>query len=151
MVSSNFDGYQYLRMENELFDNKGYTTMHNLIRWKSGKRVDPRLLALLESFGEIYVERREFFKRIFDENYEELFEKIGSAFKKRKQMKKSKSMSRSISMRSIRKRGIDEEFDGPRLERFKVKTPNVIEIEQDGATQGGQTTQTSQGSSNDSK
>ncbi|KAH6813577.1 hypothetical protein C2S51_022595 [Perilla frutescens var. frutescens] len=143
MDSSNFDGYQYLRMENELFDNKGDTTMHNLIRWKSGKRVDPRLLALLESFGEIYVERREFFKRIFDENYEELFEKIGSAFKKRKQMKKSKSMSRSISMRPIRKRGIDEEeFDGLRLERFKVKTPNVIEInEQDGATQ------TSQGSS----
>lgn len=109
--------------------------------------VDPRLLTLLESFEEIYVERREFFKRIFDEKYEELFEKIGEALKKRKKMKKGKSMGRSMSMRAIGRRGIDEEMEGLRLERFKVKTPNVIVVGQDGSSQGGGQPPTTQDSS----
>ncbi|GFP88810.1 hypothetical protein PHJA_001024700 [Phtheirospermum japonicum] len=96
-----------------------------MIRWKSGKRVAPWLLALLEAFGEIYVDRREFFKRIFQGDHEELFKKIGDDLKKKKHMKKI--MKRSIIMRGIRERGIDEEIgDGLRLQRFKVRTPNVI-------------------------
>lgn len=139
-------------MENEYsIENQRYTKTHNMIRWKSGKRVDPRLLALLESFGEIYVERREFFKKIFDEKYEELFETIGSALRRGRKMKKARSMSRSLSMRAIGKRGLDQdvELEGLRLEWFKVRTPNVIEVAEEGPTQGqgGPT----QGSSNDSK
>lgn len=125
-------------MENNFVDSQSYTKTHNFIRWKSGKLVDPRLLALLESFGEIYVERHEFFKRIFDEKHEELFEKIGHALKKRKKMKKGRSMRRSMSMRAIGERGIDEEMEGLRLERFRVKTPNVIVVGQDGSSKGGQ-------------
>lgn len=134
-------------MEN---DSQIYTKTHNLIRWKSGKRIDSRLLALLESFGEIYVERREFFKKIFDETYEEMFEIIGKALVKRRKMNKAGSMGRSMSMRAIGSRGIDQEIEGLRLERFKVKTPNVIVVGQDGPSQEGPT-QTIQGSSTDSK
>lgn len=152
-----------------LMENQRYTKTHNMIRWKSGKMVDPKLLALLESFGEIYVERREFFKKIFDEKYEEVFEKIGSGLKRRKKMKKARSMSRSLSMRAMGQRGIDQdveleglrlerfkvktpnvidvELEGPRLERFKIRPPNAIEVAEDGPTQG----QGTQGSSSDSK
>lgn len=150
MNSSNSDDYSYSSMENNFFDSQNHTKTHNMIRWKSGKKVDPKLLALLESFGEIYVDRHEFFKKIFRGDHEELFEKIGDALKKKKQMKKGRSMPRSMSMRAIGKRGGDEEIDGVRLGRFKVRTPNVIVAGPDGASQGGQT-QPPQGSSKDSK
>ncbi|KAK4431100.1 hypothetical protein Salat_0872000 [Sesamum alatum] len=134
-------------MEDDVPDSQSYTKTSNLIRWKSGKRVDPRLLALLESFGEIYMERHEFFEKIFGGNIcEELFKKIGNALRKKKEMKKAKSMPRSLSMRAIKRRGVDDEIDGLRLERFKVRTPNVVLIGQDGAGQGGQTQTTTQGS-----
>ncbi|KAL1557731.1 hypothetical protein AAHA92_08277 [Salvia divinorum] len=122
-------------MEIDLFDDHRYTKAHNFIRWKSGKMIDSRLLALLESFGEIYIERRGFFKKIFDETYEELFETVGKALKNMKKMKKTRSMRRSVSMRAIGTRGIDDEVEEPRDERFKVKTPNVIVVGQDGPTQ----------------
>ncbi|KAG6414847.1 hypothetical protein SASPL_122221 [Salvia splendens] len=120
-------------MEIDLFDNQSYTKTHNFIRWKSGKMIDSKLLALLESFGEIYIRRREFFKKIFDETYEELFEMVGKALMNTKKMKNTRSLRRSMSMRAIGTRGIDEEE--LRLERFKVKTPDVIVVEQDGPTQ----------------
>ncbi|KAI3458878.1 hypothetical protein Pfo_015541 [Paulownia fortunei] len=130
-----------------------YPKTHDIIRWNSGKRVDPRLLALLESFGEIYMDRHEFFKKIFHGNHEEVFKKIGDALRKKKQMKKSRSMPRSLSMRAIKQRGVDDESDGLRLERFKVRTPNVIVAGPDGTGPTGQgvQTQTTQGSSKDTK
>ncbi|KAL0303541.1 UNVERIFIED_CONTAM: hypothetical protein Sradi_6222200 [Sesamum radiatum] len=134
-------------MEDELPDSQSYTKTSNLIRWKSGKRVDPRLLTLLESFGEIYMERQEFFKKIFGGNtHEEVFKKIGNALKRKKEMKKAGSMPRSLSMRAIKQRGVDDEIDGFKLKRFKVRTPNVVVVGQDGAGQGGQTQTTTQGS-----
>lgn len=107
--------------------SEGYTKTHNFIRWKSGKRVDPRVLTLLESFEEIYSDRHEFFKKIFHEDYDELFKKIGDALKKKKQMKKVRSFPRSMSMRGIGVREIDE----LRNERFKIKPPNVIVVGSD--------------------
>ncbi|KAL0317267.1 UNVERIFIED_CONTAM: hypothetical protein Sangu_2141000 [Sesamum angustifolium] len=134
-------------MEYEVPESQSYTKTSNLIRWKSGKRVDPRLLTLLESFGEIYVERHEFFKKIFDGNtHEELFKKIGNALRKKKEIKKARSMPRSLSMRAIKRRGVDDEIDGFKVERFKVRTPNVVVAGQDGTGQGGQTQTTTQGS-----
>lgn len=105
-----------------------------MIRWNSGKRVDPRLLGTLEMFGEIYVERREFFDKIFHGDHEEVFKKIGHALKAKKQMSKSGSLKRSMSMRTIRQRGIIQEENGAnefRAERFKIRTPDVIVAEDD--------------------
>ncbi|KAL0322171.1 UNVERIFIED_CONTAM: hypothetical protein Scaly_2513500 [Sesamum calycinum] len=134
-------------MEYEVPESQSYTKTSNLIRWKSGKRVDPRLLTLLESFGEIYVERHDFFKKIFDGNtHEELFKKIGNALRKKKEIKKARSMPRSLSMRAIKRRGVDDEIDGFKVERFKVRTPNVVVAGQGGTGQGGQTQTTTQGS-----
>ncbi|PIN03888.1 hypothetical protein CDL12_23583 [Handroanthus impetiginosus] len=147
MDSSNYGIYQYSNM-GHLSGNQSYTKMHNIIRWKSGKRVDHRLLGLLESFAEIYENRHEFFKKIFHENHDELFKKIGDGMKKKKEMKKAWSMSWSQSVRGINRRGVDGEIDGLRLERFKVKTPNVIVVEPAGAGPIGQGDhgQTTQGS-----
>ncbi|KAI3470575.1 hypothetical protein Pfo_027238 [Paulownia fortunei] len=132
--------------ENDLSCSQDHRKTYNMIRWKSGKRVDPRLLALLESFGEIYVDRHEFFERIFHGDHEELFKKIGDLLKRKKHMKKSGSMKRSMSMRAIRQRGVEEESeDGLRVERFKVRTPNVIVAGEDDG-KGAQTTKGSNGS-----
>lgn len=110
------------------FDNRD--TRPYMIRWKSGKKVDERLLMLLESFfQEIYVKREEFFKKIFPEKHEEftdVFNKIGAMLSKNNDKAKHRTMRRSLSVGSPR-----------RLERFKVKTPNVIVS--GSAGQGGQT------------
>ncbi|XP_075494880.1 uncharacterized protein LOC142532474 [Primulina tabacum] len=118
-----------------------YPETHETIRWTSGEKVDPRLLALLESFEEIYVKRRGLFKKIFPGDHDELFRKIGDAISMKKimKMKTKKSMRRSQSIGpayAVRGRGLDDGIDEFKLERFKVKTPIVIE--EDG--QGGSTT-----------
>lgn len=91
----------------------------HMIRWKSGKRVDPRLLVLLESFREIYVRRHEFFKKIFPKSYEDfvaVFKKTGNASRKNKELTSFRTLGRSLSLGS------------KRPERFKVRTPNVIVV-----------------------
>ncbi|KAL7107990.1 hypothetical protein ACP275_06G088100 [Erythranthe tilingii] len=108
-----------------------YTKTHDMLRWKSGETVDIKTIGVLESFGEMYVDRPGFFKRIFrgDVNHEELFKKIGDAITMKKEMKKKKMMMmpRSMSVGNIiNQRGLDDGIDGLKLERFKVKTPNVI-------------------------
>ena len=108
----------------------GDSTRPYMIRWKSGKRVDQRLMMLLESFyQEIYVKREDFFEKIFPEKHEEftdVFDKIGAMLRKNKDKAKHRTMQRSLSVGSPR-----------RPQRFKVKTPNVIVSGSDG--QGGQT------------
>ncbi|KAL1542323.1 hypothetical protein AAHA92_26435 [Salvia divinorum] len=108
--------------------NREETKTSHFIRLSSGKRVDPRLLGMLEMFGEIYVERREFFDRIFKGDHEEVFKKIGRALKMKRS--KSGSMKRSMSMKSTRQREISvEEINGVnefRAERFRIRTPIVI-------------------------
>ncbi|KAG8380600.1 hypothetical protein BUALT_Bualt06G0032500 [Buddleja alternifolia] len=142
MESSDHGRCSSLSIENDLPDNQNNAKTYDMIRWKSGKRVDPRLLMLLESFVEIYMDLNDFFVKIFNGNHEELFDKIGHAMKMK--MKKVGSMSRSMSTGAIKERGVDD--DGVRLERFKVKTPDVKVAAPDGG-QGGQT-QTIQGSNN---
>ena len=124
--SSSYPAFDYSSRPDE-------TKTSHFIRWNSGKRVDPRLLGALEMFGEIYVERREFFDKIFKGDHEEVFKKIGHALKmKKKQMSKSGSMKRSMSMKSMRQREINMreinmgEVNEFRDERFKIRTPNVI-------------------------
>lgn len=104
-----------------------------MIRWKSGKKIDQRLLMLLESFfQEIYVKREDFFKKIFPEKHEEftdVFNKIGAMLRKNKDKTKHRTMQRSLSVGSPR-----------RLQRFKVKTPNIIVGgSESSGEQGGQT------------
>nr|GLL40112.1 hypothetical protein A4A49_06928 [Ipomoea trifida] len=102
-----------------------------IIRWKSGKRVDPRLLTLLESFRDVFDKREDFFKKIFPGIYEEfklVFEKFAKIKGQKREMK-TRALERSSSLGSAR---------GLRLERFRVKTPNVTVVTgpQDGG--GGQ-------------
>lgn len=128
--SSSYPAFDYSSRPEE-------TKTSHFVRWNSGKRVDPRLLGALEMFGEIYVERREFFDKIFKGDHEEVFKKIGHALKmKKKQMGKSGSMKRSMSMKSMRQREINmEEINEFRAERFRIRTPNVIV---EGGAQGDQ-------------
>lgn len=104
----------------------------NIIRWKSGKMVDPKLLELLESFRELYVKRRKFFKKIFPVNYEEsveVFKKLEVAIRKNKKMKNQATVKRSLSF------GDESNI---RLERFKIKTPVVIVAGPNGQDKNGQ-------------
>ncbi|XP_059669662.1 uncharacterized protein LOC132314910 [Cornus florida] len=103
----------------------------NIVRWKSGKSVDPRLLTLLEIFRELYIERREFFKKIFPGHHDEfkdVFKKVSANFLRKDQME-VQTMQRSLSF-GAPKQG---EESGLRLQRFKVRTPDLS-----GAGQGGQ-------------
>ncbi|KAK4367132.1 hypothetical protein RND71_015012 [Anisodus tanguticus] len=97
-----------------------------MIRWKSGKKVDPRLIMLLDFFKDLYMKREEFFKKIFPFHHEDfipIFEKIGVVFPKKDQ-EMNNSFKRSPSDSSLnRSRGIDE--SQLKLEKFKVKTPEV--------------------------
>nr|GMD52749.1 Nuclear valosin-containing protein [Ipomoea batatas] len=92
-----------------------------IIRWKSGKRVDPRLLTLLESFRDVFDKREDFFKKIFPGIYEEFKDVFGkfSMIKGQKREMKTRALERSSSLGSAR---------GLRLERFRVKTPNVTVV-----------------------
>nr|GMD54476.1 Nuclear valosin-containing protein [Ipomoea batatas] len=102
-----------------------------IIRWKSGNRVDPRLLTLLESFRDVFDKREDFFKKIFPGIYEEFKDVFGkfAMIKGQKREMKARALERSSSLGSAR---------GLRLERFRVKTPNVTVVTppQDGG--GGQ-------------
>ncbi|WMV53535.1 hypothetical protein MTR67_046920 [Solanum verrucosum] len=104
-----------------------------MIRWKSGKKVDPRLIMLLDFFRDIYMKRGEFFKKIFPFHHEDfipIFEKIGVVFSNNKDQEKKfkiNSFKRSPSDNSLNKsRGIDIDPSQLKLEKFKVKTPEVI-------------------------
>uniref|UniRef100_M1CLV2 Uncharacterized protein n=1 Tax=Solanum tuberosum TaxID=4113 RepID=M1CLV2_SOLTU len=104
-----------------------------MIRWKSGKKVDPRLIMLLDFFRDIYMKRGEFFKKIFPFHHEDfipIFEKIGVVFSNNKDQEKKfkiNSFNRSPSDNSLNKsRGIDIDSSQLKLEKFKVKTPEVI-------------------------
>ena len=107
----------------------------HLVRWKSGKSVDPRLLTLLKFFEELFLERHEFFRKIFPvihPEFRELFRKIGVGLSK-KDEKKVRALQRSVSLDLGRD-------SAQRLQRFKVRTPDVVTGSQQGGTtgQGGQ-------------
>lgn len=114
-----------------------------MIRWKSGKEVDPRLIILLDFFRDVYMKRGEFFKKIFPFHHEDfipIFEKIGVVFSNHKDQEKKfkkNSFKRSPSDNSLNKsRGIDIDPSRLKLEKFKVKTPEVISGGDGGGGQG---------------
>ncbi|XP_069147624.1 uncharacterized protein [Solanum lycopersicum] len=116
-----------------------------MIRWKSGKEVDPRLIILLDFFRDVYMKRGEFFKKIFPFHHEDfipIFEKIGVVFSNHKDQEKKfkkNSFKRSPSDNSLNKsRGIDIDPSRLKLEKFKVKTPEVISGGDGGGGSGGQ-------------
>uniref|UniRef100_M1CLV3 Uncharacterized protein n=1 Tax=Solanum tuberosum TaxID=4113 RepID=M1CLV3_SOLTU len=99
-----------------------------MIRWKSGKKVDPRLIMLLDFFRDIYMKRGEFFKKIFPFHHEDfipIFEKIGVVFSNNKDQEKKfkiNSFKRSPSDNSLNKsRGIDIDPSQLKLENLKSK------------------------------
>ncbi|KAG5557067.1 hypothetical protein RHGRI_007354 [Rhododendron griersonianum] len=99
----------------------------NLIRWKSGKSVDPRLFALLEMFKELYVEKHEFFTKIFSgrlyDEFAELFKKIAGGSLTGDDAK-ARTVTRSLSCGS--RRGAN------RLERFKVRILDLGGVQSSG-------------------
>lgn len=133
----------YFSGNEESEDNRNKACM---IRWKSGKRVDPRLLTMLESFKKMYDEKRELFKRIFPEMYNEfvdVFKKLGDMMEKNEEaesMEQSRTMERSLSFGSPQtsSRGLDMD-DELVNEKFKIKPPTVILGGSDG--KGGKTVQ----------
>ncbi|KAK9283450.1 hypothetical protein L1049_011694 [Liquidambar formosana] len=109
------------------------------------KSVDPRLLELLESYKELYVRRKELFKKIFPRLQEELVELLKEngvelPSQAKKDSRKVETMQRSLSLGSPRmpsRQGDESESAPLRLDRFKVRTLNVGGgVQQDG--QGGQ-------------
>ncbi|KAM1048977.1 hypothetical protein ACFX2I_028040 [Malus domestica] len=96
---------------------------------KIGKSVDPRLLALVEFFRELYFRRFELFKKIFpgvqDKLIIEVPKKLGMVLAQMKsdQTKAVWTMQRSLSIGSPRDfKGRESKM---RLERFKVRTIDV--------------------------
>ncbi|KAH7536997.1 uncharacterized protein LOC107413184 [Ziziphus jujuba] len=85
---------------------------------KIRKLVDPRLLALVEFFRELYFRKRDLFKRIFpgfQDEFRELLKKLS-----RLKSDRTKAMQRSLSLGSPRKpKAVQSTL---RLERFKVRT-----------------------------
>ncbi|GAA0158662.1 hypothetical protein LIER_38705 [Lithospermum erythrorhizon] len=124
------DATEYLFSDNEESDHSRKKPY--MIRWKSGKRVDPRLLTTLESFKEIYDEKRDLFNKIFPGMYNEfvdVFNKLGEMTRRNKEartMERSRTLERSSSFGSPRPSlGMemnDEFFD----EKFKVRPPTII-------------------------
>lgn len=113
-----------LRDENDYDQILGVEEKRNgayMIRWKSGKRVDPRLLTLLESFKDVFDKRQEFFKKIFPGTYQEFKHVFGkfARIKGQKREMKVRALERCSSLGSTREL---------RLERFKVKTPIVTVV-----------------------
>ncbi|CAI9091275.1 OLC1v1026250C1 [Oldenlandia corymbosa var. corymbosa] len=132
---SNSPSYSYSRFGDEPagddfpgqeigWDNGDFVDLNNkkrpyMIRWKSGKRVDQRLMMVLESFyQEIYVKRQDFFKKIFPDriqpDFEDVFRKVDAMLLKNSTEVKNKTLQRSLSLGSPR-----------RIQRFKVKIPAV--------------------------
>ncbi|EEF28719.1 uncharacterized protein LOC8277621 [Ricinus communis] len=95
---------------------------------KSSSDVDPRLLMLLEFFRQLYVRKRDMFKKMFPESHDDEFvdqmlKKIGAMLSTAKSEKREdKTLQRSLSVGSPRPRSIDGDEPPLRLERFKVRT-----------------------------
>ncbi|CAN6703641.1 unnamed protein product [Malus baccata var. baccata] len=108
---------------------------------KIGKSVDPRLLALVEFFRELYFRRFELFNRIFpgvqDKLTIEVPKKLGVVLAQMKsdQTKAHRTMQRSLSIGSPR--DFKRRESGMRLQRFKVRTIDVDDVVDQTAKPGG--------------
>lgn len=106
---------------------------------KVGKLVDPRLLALVEFFRELYFRRLELFKKIFPGRPDKFLEEIPKKLNFVSQTTKTRTMQRSLSVGSPREFKPNE--SEMRLERFKVRTidvdDGVEQVVQDDKTKSG--------------
>lgn len=136
------DGNDVLAQESVFQPGKfGDMGKPHMIRWKSGKKVDPRLIMLLQFFRQLYAERQELFKKIFPEAHHaffDLFKRIGEGLPKMDRLK-VKTMQRSLSIGSPRTCQQVEVSEELRLNRFKVRTLVLTGPPPGG---GGQTSQT---------
>ncbi|XP_017984529.1 PREDICTED: uncharacterized protein LOC18586776 [Theobroma cacao] len=108
-----------------------------------GKSFDPRVLVLLEFFGEFYVRSQELLKQIFPglrNEFIEFFKKVGTVLAKVKSNQvKVKTMQRSLSLGSPLMPSKKEDESSLRLERFKIRTVNIGDVQEGGqSSQGGQ-------------
>ncbi|KDP45012.1 hypothetical protein JCGZ_01512 [Jatropha curcas] len=87
--------------------------------------VDERLVMLLEFFRQLYIRKREVFKKIFPESQDEFMEMLKKFdFKFSFERSESTTLKRSSSVGSKRTRSVNVDGDELplRLERFKVRT-----------------------------
>jgi hypothetical protein len=92
---------------------------------EAGKSVDPRLLPLLEFFRELFVRRRELFKKIFPGIYDEFVElskKVNGVVAQVQEDRRFPTMQRSLSVGSPRTPSVKRGEPPLRIERFKVRT-----------------------------
>lgn len=88
-------------------------------------KVDQRLLPLLEFFRELFVRRRELFKKIFPGIYDEFVElskKVDGVVAQVQEDRRYPTMQRSLSVGSPRTPSVKRGEPPLRLERFKVRT-----------------------------
>lgn len=108
-----------------------------MLRWKSGKEVDERLMNVLDLFKELFVKRGEFFKQIFPGLHQEfvhVFNNIDALVARKKKYGQIQIMQRSLSVGSRQPRafGQVDESDELRLNLFKVRTPNLGGVQSGG-------------------
>lgn len=116
----------------------------NYYRFQSnvGKSVDPRFLALVEFFRELYFRRLELFKKIFPGSPDKFLAEMPKKWNlvlsqvKSDQTTRVRTMQRSLSIGSPRE--FKRDGSEMRLERFKVRTIDVDDdVEQDKTKSGG--------------
>ena len=122
-----------------------YYRVRSNVGGNTNKLVDPRLLAFIEFFKELYLRRPELFKKIFpghlhDKFLAEMPKKLDLVLSRVKsdQTTRVQTMQRSLSIGSPREFKRDETSE-MRLERFKVRTIDVDDgvDEQDKPKSGG--------------
>lgn len=101
---------------------------------KARKSADPRTLRLLEFFRHLYYRRRETFKKMvpsgLQEEFEELFNKIGSLLTLAKSKHEVRPMQRSFSAGSRQQQSSGGGSD-LRLDRFKVR---IVQVDSGGSS-----------------
>ncbi|KAL3718896.1 hypothetical protein ACJRO7_003925 [Eucalyptus globulus] len=119
--------------------NTGDGNHHFKYRPKPGKSVDPQLLAVLESFRELYVRRRDLFKELFPKLHDEFAkfsERLEEFLFREEKERPGDRLKRSLSVGSprITSREIGGGDLPLKLERFKVRT---VDLDDDEPPPGG--------------
>ncbi|XP_022748093.1 uncharacterized protein LOC111297719 [Durio zibethinus] len=132
----------YRRSYSDMGDNH-----HRIEEWakRLGTSFDPRLLVLLEFFREFYVRRQELLKKIFprlQNEFIELFKKFGRVLAQVKSNQvKVKTMQRSLSLGSPTTPSKKGDESPLRLDRFRIRTVNIGDVQGGQGGQGGQGSQ----------
>ncbi|XP_030455751.1 uncharacterized protein LOC115676867 [Syzygium oleosum] len=124
-------------------NNKGGGYDNFKYRPKAGKSVDPQLLVVLEFFRELYVRRRDLFKKLFPklhDEFAEFSERLEDFLFREEKERPGDRLRRSLSVGSPRTTSRDiGGGDLPlKLERFKVRTVDLDDDDPPPAGGGGQ-------------